>query len=529
MHYLNIVLAAGSEGAESVASDGGLGIGALSLIIVVALLLVWMGYLYLNSRQSKAAAHEAAPLNLSPGVSDDELENKKLTRVLRAALFGSALMAIIMPWYALNEPGRQEAFAEATIEFDTEEGAHLYGADGFACADCHGPLGGGGAADFKEARSGVVTVWAVPSLDDIFFRYEEEEVRHWIVFGREGTPMPAVGLEGGGAMTVQEIDQVMEFLQSIQVTQQEAFDRSQGTADRALTQIEGGESATQRLINFQEIQIEAVNAAGDSISVVGSFPDDVKDLLQAPGTCTEVSAELVGTTCEQPGADTDRDGLTDDAEKGLTAIAAASHDELMVITPVAGDITYVFEPQKVYDVRFDPFDPFTNGRADLDEAEALLSHLETDILLLSVTAEREGLFLEDLEFGLAFLQNSLEQRIWDIDFVSVASEMGVSEDEAKLAVGLFNGNCARCHTAGYSAGATFDQGSGTGAWGPSLVDGRSEIQFPDIGDQITFVIDGSENAKKFGVNGLGSGRMPAFGKVLSERQIELIVMYERTL
>ena len=528
VHYLNNVLAAGNEGGQA-ASGAGLGIGALALIFVVALLLVWMAYLFLNSRRSRAAAHEAAPSNLSPGASDEELENKKLTRVLRAALLGSALMAIIMPWYALNEPGRQEAFAEATVEFDIEEGAHWFSSDGFACADCHGPIGGGGAAGFKEVRSGVDAVWAVPALDDIFYRYEEEEVRHWIVFGREGTPMPANGLDGGGAMTVQEIDQVMEFLRSIQVTQEEAFARSAGITERALAQIEGGERATQQLINFQEIQIAEVETAPVTFAVVGGLPDDIKDLLQSPGTCTEASAKLVETTCEQPGVDTDRDGLTDEAEKGLTEIAAVAYEQLTVIVPVAGEITYESVSQDIYDIRFDPFDAFTNGDADLDEAESLLSHVATDVLLLSVVDERQGLFLDDLNSGLAFLQESLEKRLWDIDFVFLASEMGVSEGEAKLAVGLFNGSCARCHTAGHSAGAAFDQGSGTGAWGPSLVDGKSVLQFPDIADQIMFVIEGSEDARKFGVNGLGSGRMPAFGKILSERQIELIVLYERTL
>ena len=119
MYYLKIVFAVGEE-AEPVASPGGLGIGAIALMFVVVLLLVWMGYLYLNSRRSKAAAQEAAPSNLSPAASDDELENKKLTRVLRAALFGSILLAVIMPWYALNEPDRQDSFAEATVDLDAD-------------------------------------------------------------------------------------------------------------------------------------------------------------------------------------------------------------------------------------------------------------------------------------------------------------------------------------------------------------------------------------------------------------------------
>ncbi|MCL1602027.1 MAG: hypothetical protein M3112_10930, partial [Actinomycetia bacterium] len=154
MKYLNIVLAAGDE-AEPAASGRGLGIGAVALTLVVVLLLVWMAYLVLNSRRSRAASQEVAPPNQSQGISDDELENRKLTRVLRAALFGSILMAVIMPWYALNEPGRQEAFAESTIEANVEEGEHWYSPEGFACQDCHGPEGVGGAAAFVEPRSGV--------------------------------------------------------------------------------------------------------------------------------------------------------------------------------------------------------------------------------------------------------------------------------------------------------------------------------------------------------------------------------------
>jgi mono/diheme cytochrome c family protein len=528
--YVNIVLAAGGEEAEPTASGVGLGIGAVALILVVVLLLVWMTYLVLNSRRSRAAAQEALPPNQSPGISDDELENRKLTRVLRAALLGSILMAVIMPWYAFNEPGRQEAFAESTIEANAEEGAHWYSAEGFACQNCHGPEGVGGAAEFVEPRSGVDTSWAVPSLNDVFYRYSEEEVRHWIVYGREGTPMPANGLEGGGAMTVQEIDQVIEYLVSIEITQEEAFAKSDGTAAIALTQLEGGDETTQKLINFQKIQIEEVKNAPETIAVVGGFPDDVKDLFAGAGTCTEATAEVVDSTCTQPGADTDRDGLSDETEKGLTEIAAVSFEELSVINAVVDDITYGFVTRPEYDVWFDSFDAFTNDDVpDLDEAQLLLAQLEGDVLLLGVVDERQDQFLEGLESGLEFLEESLEGGLWEIDFETVAVDMGVPVEDAELAVGLFNGYCARCHTAGYSAGATFDQGSGTGAWGPSLVDGRSEVQFPEMLDQVKLVIEGSDNGEGYGVNGLGSGRMPSFGQILSERQIELIVMYERTL
>ena len=130
---------------------------------------------------------------------------------------------------------------------------------------------------------------------------------------------------------------------------------------------------------------------------------------------------------------------------------------------------------------------------------------------------------------LEFLEESLATTPWDVDFAEVASAMEVSQDEAEFAVGLFNAYCARCHTGGYSAGPAFEQGAGSGAWGPSLLDGRSSIQFPHIEDQIDFIISGSDDAVAYGVNGIGSGRMPGFGAVLSEAQIELIAKYERSM
>jgi mono/diheme cytochrome c family protein len=528
------------EQSDAGPAAAGLGVGSIALLVVVVLLLGWMAYLYVNSRRARAAAAEAAPPNLSPAASDDELENRKLTRVLRAALFGSALLAIALPWYAINEPGRQEAFAESIVEEDVHAGEDFFSVEGFACAQCHGPVAGGGAAPFTEARSGVDVSWAVPSLDDVFYRYSEEEVKFWMTFGRQGTPMPANGLEGGGAMTVQEIDRTVAYLRSIQITQEEAFAKSEGAVERALASIAGGEAQTRSLINRQQADIDAVLGAADQLAVTGSFPDDVKDLFQAPGTCTEASAELVGALCESPGQDADRDGLTDETEKELTRMAETSMETLVVIISLPPDddgvITYDTVPNTAYDVRFDPFvaftneDPETNAPApDLEMAEKLLGSLEADLLLVGVTAEREDQFLEGLTSGLDFLEKALVDRLWEVDFDAAAEAMGVSVAEAERGAGLFNAYCARCHTGGYSAGQPFEQGAGSGAWGPSLIDGRAELQFPDIQDQIAFVMAGTDNGVKYGINGLGSGRMPGFGQILSATDIELIVKYERSL
>lgn len=87
--------------------------------------------------------------------------------------------------------------------------------------------------------------------------------------------------------------------------------------------------------------------------------------------------------------------------------------------------------------------------------------------------------------------------------------------------------CARCHTKGYSYD---DPGpSGGGAMGPNLTGGDTARQFPNQADHEAFVSGGSELGKKYGQQGQGSGRMPGFGKLLTEDQIKSIVEYERGL
>ena len=194
---LSLFLAATDE-AEPAASGGGFGIGAIVLVVVVASLLAWMAYLFLNSRRSRSTIDETPPPNQTPYMSDAELENVRTTKVLRAAVFAAATLALLIPAYAFNESNRQADAAEDLVELAIEEGEHWYNV--FECSSCHGPNGGGGAVAFTEARSGVDVSWQVPSLNDVLYRFDREEIEDLIVYGRQGTPMPGSGLEGGGAM-----------------------------------------------------------------------------------------------------------------------------------------------------------------------------------------------------------------------------------------------------------------------------------------------------------------------------------------
>jgi len=528
---LPVILAAGDE-AEPAAATGGFGIGALVLVVVVASLLAWMAYLFLNSRRSRSTVEETPPPNQTLYMSDAELENVRTTKVLRAAVVAAATLALIIPAYAFAESSRQADAVDDLGELAIEEGEHWFNV--FECSACHGPEGGGGAAAFTEARSGVDVSWQVPSLNDVLYRFNREEIQNIIVYGREGTPMPASGLDGGGAMTVQEVDQVIDYLASIQVPQVDVVAGTESTASSALNRIATGDEATQTLIERQQAEIADVLLAPQQLAAAGDLGTEMRALLGGEGTCTEASAAVVLTTCPNPAPDADRDGLSDGAEPRLTEIAAIAYKTL---TELLG---LVQVEQAVYDVAFDPADAYTNTSddrpvPDLDEAETVLSAIEADLLLIRVTAEKQADFLADLESGLDFLETSEAAQLWLVDFDEVASAMSdqagfaVSSADAERAVGLFNGYCARCHTGGYSAGPTFEIGAGRGAWGPAITDGRSVAQFPSVEDQVDFIIAGTNASEPYGVNGLGTGRMPGFGASLSEADIELIALYERTM
>lgn len=109
---------------------------------------------------------------------------------------------------------------------------------------------------------------------------------------------------------------------------------------------------------------------------------------------------------------------------------------------------------------------------------------------------------------------------------------------------LFNVNCARCHTKGYSIGEPAV--SGGGAYGPNLTNGSEARQFPNRDDMVDFVTKGAEFGKAYGVRGIGNqapatrtgidpgaamqgGGMPYFGDLLTPEQINAIVDYARGL
>ncbi len=509
------------------------GLGSVVLTIAVGVFLVWVGYVVINSRRRTRPPETPAP-NQEFFMDNEGLENDRLTRVLTAAVLAAAVLAIVLPIYYVNETGRQEAAAEEISEDYLHFGEEWWVK--FECTVCHGPDGGGGGAEIAEERSGLIATWAAPAINDVFYRYDEEEVRHWIVNGRAGSPMPASGLDGGGAMTVQEIDQVVDYLKSLQVSQMDAFGKADAAVITALDRIANAEASIQTRILIEETALKDIRSRPAQFSVIGSMPDDVDALLGGAGTCTDESAALVGTTCANPGPDADRDGLVDEAESALVAMATSAVETVISLTVDTATLEVNELEDTAFALSLSPTSAFSmtdatgTPIADLEAVAGFISHLDAKHLELSLLTDRNDQFAAPVIAGIAFLNAALEQKAWDVDFTEVAAATGLTQDDAARSVGLFNAYCARCHTAGYSAGIEFEQEPGSGAWAPALTNGRTLVQFPDAQDHIDFIINGAEASAEYGINGIsGVGGMPGFGAVLSQEDIELIVKYERSM
>ncbi len=435
---------------------------------------------------------EIAP-NLEKYKSDDELETKHLDRTLSIAVLLASLLTIMIPLYYLGEQNRQEEFVEYFDEVSIERGEHLY--EEFGCGNCHGVDGSGGAASYVEKRSGVSVVWAAPAINDVFYRYEEEEIRYWLVYGRANSPMPAWGLEGGGPMNDGQLSDLLDYLRYFQISQQTELQNIESNITSALLRIENSDLQVESEIIKQNQLIQDIEDAPSKLPIVKEAVLVVSELIE-----------------KETGIDSDEDGLFDSVEIELSTYSAS-------IAEALGLQALNLNPEE---------EESTPGRKDLSIAKGYLSQLKSDEINLGILVEGKEKFLNEAIDGLTFLEQALETKFWNVDFQEIAERtFDGNYDEAVRSVGLFNAYCARCHTAGYSAGAAYTKKIASGGLGPALRSGRANIQFQAREDMVDFIINGSVNGKGYGVNGVGGGKMPGFGAVLPESDIGLIVDYLR--
>ena len=399
----------------------------------------------------------------------------------------------MIPLYYLGEENRQEEFVEYFDEVSVERGENLY--EEFGCGNCHGVDGSGGAASYVEKRSGVSVTWAAPAINNVFYRYDSEEIRYWLIYGRANSPMPAWGLEGGGPMNDGQLDDLIDYLRYFQISQQEELQNIEANVNSALLRIDNSSLQVESEIVRQVELIDAINIAPTQLPIVQEAVVVVSGLIE-----------------RENGIDSDEDGLFDSVEVEISAYSASISESL-------GTQVLNLNPEE---------EESTPGRKDLSVVRGYLSQLQSSEINLGILVEGQEKFLNEATSGLAFLEEALENELWSVDFQEIAERTYEGDyDKAVRAVGIFNAYCARCHTAGYSAGAAYTKKIASGGLGPALRSGRANIQFKAREDMVDFIIKGSENGKGYGVNGVGGGKMPGFGAVLPESDIGLVIDYLR--
>lgn len=234
-------------------ADAPLSLRTALIVLNVLLGAFLLGVAFAAARDRRR--RRVTPLNQDPYHDDDILEGSRLERVQAWALAMFAIIAVSLPVYWLVEPTRQDEMDEQFLETSVEQGEELYAPGGtnevaLGCADCHGPEGQGGIAtqivtiprDDVQVAEGAINsqdrvcapspdddeallcqvAWRAPSLNDAFLRFSREEITEIVTFGRPGTPMPAWGLEGGGAKNEQSVSNIVDFIESIQISSDEA-------------------------------------------------------------------------------------------------------------------------------------------------------------------------------------------------------------------------------------------------------------------------------------------------------------------
>ena len=258
---------------------------AVGIVLALLVVLAWGLWLLANARRARPEVGSEIELasNRRPYLTDEELEGPKLDRALTWGLVSMAIVAVGLPLYWLAEPGRQSGAVENFDSVFVSRGEALFAATaegGFNCAGCHGGNSGiGGEVPYTLTEpqldaSGQPEVgpdgspvnvlrqvsWKAPPLNTATLIWTDEQLRQILTYGRPFSPMPAWGIDGGGPMNEQQIDNLIAYLHSIQITPDEAKAQA---AEAAATELDRLENLDDDLEAAQETWAQAVRDGDD--------------------------------------------------------------------------------------------------------------------------------------------------------------------------------------------------------------------------------------------------------------------------
>lgn len=273
---------------------------SIAWLLFTLILVGWAVYAALNIRQARDELGSEVELaaNRKPFYDDETLEGKRLDRVLGMGVVLLAIIVVVLPVYWILEPNRQAGAQEAQDEIFIEWGSQLYAptADGgFNCAGCHGANGGGGNAPYNitdgatgETRA---VTWNAPALNTVFHRFDEDEIRFILVYGRPFSPMSPWGVAGGGPMNEQQIDTLIAYLHSLQIDREDCAEGEEDVKTCA-----SGHLPTEQQ---QEIDTAARKAVTDGEAA--SYGEALYNLSLSSGAYSCARCHTPGWSWGEPG------------------------------------------------------------------------------------------------------------------------------------------------------------------------------------------------------------------------------------
>lgn len=176
----------------------------LTLAIVLAALLLPVVMLAEVWRTRRIALPADAP----DTQLDPVLSSAGMSRKIVFAMVAMAEAFLLLIAYGANEPFRQAQSKEHQLEYMQEQGAHTFVQ---YCMACHGSQGQG-YLENVDLVGKPLNRGDLQSTDADQRKANVKLILQTVVNGRTGTPMPAWGVENGGPLNYQMVNELMEMI-----------------------------------------------------------------------------------------------------------------------------------------------------------------------------------------------------------------------------------------------------------------------------------------------------------------------------
>lgn len=479
----------------------------ISVLTVLAFIALFFRNVFLAKDELGSEVELAA--NRRPYLSDEELEGTKLDRSLTFALVVLGITSLIIPFYWLAEPGRQDGSLELKNETFVIRGERLY-TGGAQCVNCHaaGGLGGPAPYVFQDANGQFLgnATWNAPALNNVLLRYSEEEVASILNFGRPGSPMAAWGTPGGGPLTDQQVEYLIAYLGTLQEQTVEIVELSL-SEDPAEQEAADKLTAAAREEVARSLEAGEFETAGEAVFNLGLFSGFK-------------SGSLSCGRCHTSGWSLGLDSVPDILEPGIAGCGGG--DPSGIGPSLCGELAHfpddtwlkpdgswlevgespVAEDGTIIELD-DKGNPMTGLEDDLGEPieyEILADGDLADCSFISGLWEPGGIAADAYPFDpeFVYVPDDSEDGFVDPPVLTLAD---LSDTTVELSGGRLGGDCTIIEMPPRTSQANFD-----------------------------FIYEGAEAGKGYGRGGLSSGgMMPAFGGILPPDLIQEVVNYIRGL